>query len=324
MPTNEILADYESAMDQIYSGLRSGEIRLRQSQIYGIVDFARRRVTHALRTLSQAHHLDNESLYDTDSDHDTMQAVEPVSDPEYNNINYQACNLGPPLIRLKMFKTVGRATSYRRRVSDFTTRSHFDPDATARSQAANHRAAVTAATDFAKHQDLGCWVTLTFREGTEHLNPAKEFRRFIRNLTGRLKRIDARKFHYVGVAVAGPERIHCHVLLPRWIQWDLIADCWEHGTPEIAEIHPEEIPIKINYMGNNIKNSRITHARFISSKGGRPIAEFLDAESHEQARQLLENDLAPTQVWERLTQAFVRRGVVSYIFDPVADPPPHV
>ena len=308
------LSSIPDQLETLYQSIRTGSIRLTSEQLLNFVDQTRRNLTLALLPFSHAHHLDKELDNDIYLDEEPMPSEHDHSIE--NIINTPVISAGQGPVITKVLKTVGRATSYRKRKSDFSTRRHIDPDAERRSAEANFKAARRKAADKASHRKLCTWAGLTFDDEHLSIDPKVAIERFNRNLRTYIHRHTPHTFHYCEVIGIEDHRQHIHALFPEWIDWELIDRFWIYGSVHIEAIIQEEVDEKVGYMADHIKQSRVTNHRFIESHGDMPIPEYFISNSYSDARDVLEDDLAPNRITPTMNKPFTPDGLISYRFLP--------
>ena len=301
-------------METLYQSIHTGSIRFTSEQILNFIDQTRRNLTLTIRSITHAYHLDKEWNYDIyeRSDHGLIE--QDASDT--NNIIPPLISAGQGQVVTKVLRTVGRATSYRERKSDFSTRRHIDPDAERRSAEANFKSARRKAADKAIHRNLCTWVSFTFDNEHLHIDPQVAIERFNRNLRNYIHENTSHTFHYCEVLTVEGHRQHIHGLLPEWIESQLVDQYWIYGHAHIVPITKDEIEEKVGYMADHIKQSRVTNHRFIESHGDSPIPEYFISNSYSDARDVLEDDLAPNRIIPTMNRPFTPDGLISYRFLP--------
>ena len=302
-------------MEKLYQSIHTGSIRFTSEQILNFIDQTRRNLTLTIRSITHAYHLDKEWNYDIYERDDHGLIEQDASDT--NNIIRPVISAGQGQVVTKVLRTVGRATSYRERKSDFSTRRHIDPDAERRSAEANFKAARRKAADKASHRKLCTWAGLTFDDEHLSIDPKVAIERFNRNLRTYIHRNTPHTFHYCEVIGIEDHRQHIHALFPEWIDWELIDRFWIYGSVHIEAIIQEEVDEKVGYMAEHIEKSRVTNHRFIESHGDRPIAEYFESSSYRDARDVLEEDLAPNKITPTINKPFTPDGLISYRFPPI-------
>ena len=301
-------------MEMLYQSIHTGSIRFTSEQILNFIDQTRRNLTLTIRSITHAYHLDKEWNYDIYERDDHGLIEQDASDT--NNIIHPVISAGQGQVVTKVLRTVGRATSYRERKSDFSTRRHIDPDAERRSAEANFKAARRKAADKAIHRNLCTWVSFTFDNEHLHVDPQVAIERFNRNLRNYIHENTSHAFHYCEVLTVVDHRQHIHGLLPEWIEWQLVYRYWIYGHAHIVPITKDEIEEKVGYMADHIKQSRVTNHRFIESHGDMPIPEYFISNSYSDARDVLEDDLAPNRITPTMNKPFTPDGLISYRFLP--------
>ena len=312
-PSQNFITSSEQ-MEMLYRSIHSGSIRFTSEQILNFIDQTRRNLTLTIRSITHAYHLDKEWNYDIyeRADHDLIEQ----DASEANNIIRPVISAGKGQVVTKVLRTVGRATSYRERKSDFSTRRHIDPDAERRSAEAYLKAARRKAADKAIHRNLCTWVSFTFDNEHLHIDPQVAIERFNRNLRNYIHKNTSQAFHYCEVLTVVDHRQHIHGLLPEWIEWQLVDRYWIYGHAHIVSIMKDEIEEKVGYMADHIKQSRVTNHRFIESHGDMPIPEYFISNSYSDARDVLEDDLAPNRITPTMNKPFTPDGLISYRFLP--------
>jgi hypothetical protein len=164
--------------------------------------------------------------------------------------------------------------------------------------------------------DVCTWVSFTFDNEHLHIDPQVAIERFNRNLRNYIHENTSHTFHYCEVLTVEGHRQHIHGLLPEWIESQLVDQYWIYGHAHIVPITKDEIEEKVGYMADHIKQSRVTNHRFIESHGDSPIPEYFISNSYSDARDVLEDDLAPNRIIPTMNRPFTPDGLISYRFLP--------
>lgn len=295
-----------ASWDDLYESIRSGQLKLTGTAITHIFDTIRRNLTLAFSTFTEADHLDIESISD-----ETLSNEYPTE----NNAFANEASFSPPLgVITRILPTVGRAISFVPRTF-YSFESTGDPDAHERGVDANFRRAIRTLIDQAKHQDLGVYATLTFDDHSLEVGPLEEFERYVRRLRD-LARRQGFRFHYIAVVTKENGRPHCHALFPRWMSFEDLTYNWPFGFDEIIEIHKDDIPKVVTYLGDNSKTFRYHKHVLLNSKGDRPPVISHDSSSFSDARQQIEETVQPRRVQLRSNRPFGKRAQLSYLFEP--------
>jgi hypothetical protein len=296
----------DPSLDDLYQSIRTGHLKLTETSFFRLFDSIRRNLTLAFSVIPDGDHLDLESNSD-EAISDDVPLEDDASDFEPS--------FSPPLgVITKIFPTVGRAVSYvPRAIQPFEATG--DPEARQRGIEANFRRAIRTSKDQAIHQDLGVYATLTFDNDSLEVDPLEEFEKYVRRLRD-IARIQGSRFHYIAVVTQKNGRPHCHALFSRWIPFEELTYNWPFGFDEIYEIHKDDIPRAVSYLGKNSRSFRYHKHVLLNSKGDRPPVISHDSDTFSNARLQIEETVQQRRVELRSNRPFGKRAQLSYLFEP--------
>lgn len=319
--------------DEYWKQVGDGTIVLSSSALQTLVAHVRHKLTRLIygeSTQADASVLlDNESTSDVsqqlphssygESDF-TQRANESLSFDSYAGVG---SNLPEPVILNAKMK-VGRASIYRRRAKYFQkcddSISQEEIDARKqRSNEANYRKAYRAAADEAMASNCYTWTTLTFDDLHRSNKPQDVFQRFLRRLRERYKRKTGKPLKYVSVIGYEPDgREHVHSLFSEDVDHQDIVEAWREGAiSEIVSITHDEVETKVGYMGDHVRDGRVTFGRFIHSRTSDESDISIPVEGVTDGRAQLEELIHPHRprvVESRLFGQFAR---ISFRFPPI-------
>ena len=318
-----------------WNQVESGDVKLPLSAVQNLVHHVRRNLTHRFNGEAseciELFLLDNESSYDalkethiecfdncsTDSDDGTVHL--------FNSYAGAGTSSTLPLY-LKYKKRAGRASIFRSRPQYFVLSD--DPvtpeEAEARrkrGEEGNYRKACRAAADEAMATNCLVWATLTFDDQHRSNDPQREFEAFKRRLRERYKRKTGKSLSYVAVIGISPTgREHVHSLWSHDVDLDDVRECWRDGhVDEIWLIDHEEIETKVGYMGDHVRDGRVTFGRFLHSRSDADPDELIPVRDISEGRQLLEDLVYPHHVRVMQSRLFGQFTRLTFRFPPIRD-----
>jgi hypothetical protein len=318
-----------------WNQVESGNIKLPFSAVQNLVHHVRRNLTRRINDASPEcttpFLLDDESSYDApveildDCYNNSYAHSNDGSDPSFNS--YAGAGRSSSLsIFLKYKKKVGRASIFRSRPEYFAPSDNpLTPEEAEarrkRGEEANYRKAYRAAADEAMASNCLTWVTLTFDDQHRSNDPQKDFERFKRRLRERYKRKTGKSLKYVAIVGFSPTgREHIHSLWSHDVDPDDIRECWRNGhVDEISLIEHEEIEIKVGYMGNHIRDGRVSFGRFLHSRSANDPDELIPVRDIDEGRQVLEDLVYPHHVRVVQSRLFGEFTRVTFRFPPIRD-----
>jgi hypothetical protein len=321
--------------DAFWNQVVSGNVKLSLSTVQKTVELARRNLTRIiygeLNTPYTSLHLDNESIYDAPEEmqveccSNSYAVSNDGRDPTFNS--YAGAGISSSLpIFLKYKRKVGRASIFRSRAkyfapSDKPLTPEEAEDRRKRGEEANHRKAYRAAADEAMASNCRIWATLTFDDQHRSNNPQEDFEAFKRRLRERYKRKTGKSLKYVAVIGFSPSgREHIHSLWSHDVDPDDVRECWRNGCiDEISLIEHEEIETKVGYMGDHIRDGRVSFGRFLRSRSGCDPDELIPVRDVEEGRQVLEDLVYPHQVRVVQSRLFGQFTRLTFRFQPIQD-----
>ena len=319
--------------DEYWKQVEDGSIVLSSSTLQTLVAHVRHKITRLICDESTGADasvlLDNESTsdvsqqlpYSSDGDSDfTQRTNESLSFDSYAGVGSNPSE--PVILNAKM--KVGRASIYRRRAKyfqkcdDSITQEEIDARKQ-RSKEANYRKAYRAAADEAMASNCYTWTTLTFDDLHRSNKPQEVFQCFLRRLRERYKRKTGKPLKYVAVIGYEPDgREHVHALFSEDVDHQDIVEAWQEGAiSEIVSIDHDEVETKVGYMGDHVRDGRVTFGRFIHSRTSDESDISIPVEGVTDGRAHLEELIHPHRprvVESRLFGQFAR---ISFRFPPI-------
>jgi hypothetical protein len=321
--------------DAFWNQVESGNVRLSLSTVQRTVELIRRNLTRITTgettTLNTSHLLDNEWIYDASvevtDEHSKVSVTnsETVVQPTFNSYAGAGPSSSQQLF-LNYKKRVGRASIFRERAQYFVLSD--DPvtpeEADARHQRgeeANHRKACRAAADEAMAGNCNLWATLTFDDQHRSVDPQEQFEAYKRRLRERYKRQTGNALKYVAViGFSESGREHVHMLMSDDVDPDDVRECWPYGhIDEIWLIEHEEIETKIGYMGDHVRDGRVTFGRFLRSRSSYDPDELIPIRDVAEGREILEELVFPHRVRIVQSRLFGQFTRINYRFFPIRD-----
>jgi len=216
----------------------------------------------------------------------------------------------------------GRASVHVPRENYFPPVHELDPEEqlqrSMRTSDANLRKAITRARDLAVAEDCGLWATLTVDDLHEGQVSPKAVSKVMNAVSRKYRRQTGQHLHYVAVIGTHGRGPHVHVLFSRDLDPDTVREIWPFGSiAEIVEIPEDEIETKVRYMADNIREHRVSHGRFMRSRGGRLDRIVLPVASVEEARAQLIDLIGPDRPTLIAAQPFGVNPHYSFRFKPV-------
>lgn len=189
-----------------------------------------------------------------------------------------------------------------------------------RTEEANFRKARIKARDLAVAEGCGLWVGLTV-DDLHHGELTPEYlSKYLHRLSRKYRRLTGKHLHYVAVIGSHGRGPHVHALLSQDIDPDIVRDLWHLGdVDEITVIPQDMIEEKINYMGNNIIDHRISRHRFFRSRGSVNNKIVIPVDSFEDARNSLFDYTNPEYPRVVSAQPFGDNPRIAFRFKPVQD-----
>lgn len=316
-----------------WNQVESGDVKLPLSTVQNLVRHVRRNLTRRFNgessESSKSFLLDNESSYDAlvqtqiEYSSNCYADSDDGRDRTFNSYaGAGSCSSLP--IFLKYLEKAGRASIFRSRLKYFAPiDSSLTPEEAEerrkRGEEANHRKAYRAAADEAMATNCLQWVTLTFDDQHRSNDPQQEFEAFKRRLRERYKRKIGKSLKYVAVIGFSPAgREHIHSLWSHDVDPDDIRECWRDGhVDEISLIDHDEIEIKVGYMGDHVRDGRVTFGRFLHSRSGVNSDELIPVRDVYEGRQLLEDLVYPHQVRVVQSRLFGQFTRLTFRFPPI-------
>ena len=319
--------------DEYWKQVGDGTIVLSTSTLQTLVAHIRHKFTRLI--CGESTEADASVLLDNELTSDVSQQLRHSSDgdsdlnqPTNESLSFDSyagvgSNPPEPVILNAKLK-VGRACIYRRRAKYFQkcddALSQEEIDARKqRSKEANYRKAYRAAADEAMASNCYTWTTLTFDDLHRSNKPQEVFQCFLRRLRERYKRKTGKPLKYVSVIGYEPDgREHVHSLFSEDVDHQDIVEAWREGAiSEIVSINHDEVEAKVGYMGDHVRDGRVTFGRFIHSRTSDESDISIPVEGVTDGRAHLEELIHPHRprvVESRLFGQFAR---ITFRFPPI-------
>lgn len=303
----------QALIDELSQGIEDGSVWEISDDVLEILEVTVNKLTHA-----HSGNAAGDVLLVSESSYEPEEGDEV---PNVSPTDYQSSSQSSPRLEHHIYLRAGRSSVHRPRQTYFPpvpeVSDEEQRERSARSEEANLRKAALSVRDHLVAEDCRLWVHLTVDDlHLGQLTPVS-MSDFMNKLSRAHKKKTGEHLYYgavIGTHGRGP---HVHGLFSANLDPELIRELWPYGAiDEIVEIPEELIEEKVGYMADNIRQGRISHSRFLRSRGPRQEKLVIPVESVEEAREGLADMIAPHRPSIRTAQPFGDNPRVTFRFKP--------